>query len=90
MGTAGVLTATKIQKNVTERCGPEMASSTFRAMTPPRMAETPAITSMTWGRANSKGQHHPGGWGGSPGPRGGGWRGSRELRAEEQGAPPMH
>lgn len=47
-GHKGVLTATKIQKNVTERCGPEMASSTFRAMTPPRTAETPAITSMTW------------------------------------------
>lgn len=45
--TRDVLTATNIQKNVTERCGPEMVSSTFRAMTPPRTAETPAITSMT-------------------------------------------
>ena len=44
-----VLTATKIQKNVTERCGLETASSTFRAMTPPRTAETLAVTSMTCG-----------------------------------------
>lgn len=82
--TQGVLTATKIQKNVTERCGPEMASSTFRAMTPPRMAETPAITSMTWGQRVS-----PRGTGRLPGVpgRGPGCGGSREFRAEHQGAP---
>lgn len=51
-----VLTATKIQKNVTERCGPETASSTFRAMTPPRTAETPAMTSTTW--EGTVGQRH--------------------------------
>lgn len=44
-----ILTATKIQKKVTEKCGLERASSRFRAMTPPRTAETPAITSTTCG-----------------------------------------
>lgn len=57
-GQRGVLTATRIQKNVTERCGPETESSTFRAMIPPRTAEMPAITSTTW-----RGRDNTGSWG---------------------------
>lgn len=54
------LTATKIQKKVTARCGLATASCTFRVMTPPSTAETPAITSMTWGGVDSGGGP---GWG---------------------------
>lgn len=71
-----------------EKCGPETALSTFRAMTPPRMAETPATTSMTWGWADSKGQHRLGRRR-LPRAPGGRWGGSCELRAEEQGGSPM-
>lgn len=42
-----LLTATKIQKNVTERYGPETRTSIFKAIIPPNTDEIPIITSIT-------------------------------------------
>lgn len=48
-GRLAALTATRIQKKVTARCGLATASCTFSVMTPPSTADTPATTSMTCG-----------------------------------------
>lgn len=42
-----LLTATKIQKNVTERYGPETRTSIFKAIIPPNTDDIPIITSIT-------------------------------------------
>lgn len=42
-----LLTATKIQKNVTERYGPDTRTSIFKAIMPPNTDEIPIITSIT-------------------------------------------
>lgn len=47
-----LLTATKIQKKVTERYGPEISTSIFKAIIPPNTAEIPIITSTTLKKKN--------------------------------------
>lgn len=41
------LTATRIQKNVTDKYGPGSSASMFSAIIPPKTAEIPTMTSIT-------------------------------------------
>lgn len=41
------LTATRIQKNVTDKYGPGSRASIFSAIIPPKTAEIPTMTSIT-------------------------------------------